>query len=53
LNLLHRRPCRVTDIVLSLGIMPAIARNILELLLKEKKIAKVQIEEDIFYKAVS
>jgi wyosine [tRNA(Phe)-imidazoG37] synthetase (radical SAM superfamily) len=53
LNLLHRRPCRVTDIVLSLGVMPAIVRNTLENLLKKKKITKEQIGEDMFYKAVT
>jgi wyosine [tRNA(Phe)-imidazoG37] synthetase (radical SAM superfamily) len=51
LNLLHRRPCRVTDIVLSLGVMPAIARNTLENLLKEKKVVKEQKGEDMFHKA--
>jgi wyosine [tRNA(Phe)-imidazoG37] synthetase (radical SAM superfamily) len=53
LKLLSRRPCRVTDVVLSLGIIPAIAKKTLENLLKEKKIAKEQTGEDMFYKAVT
>jgi wyosine [tRNA(Phe)-imidazoG37] synthetase (radical SAM superfamily) len=53
LKLLSRRPCRVTDVVLSLGIIPAIAKKTLENLLKEKKIAKEQTGEDVFYKAVA
>ena len=53
LKLLRRRPCRITDVVLSLGIMPAIARNVLKNLLKEKKIVRERTGEDVFYKAVS
>ena len=52
LNLLRRRPCRITDIILSLGVMPAMVVNTLDSLQKANRVSKEQVGEEVFYKTV-
>jgi wyosine [tRNA(Phe)-imidazoG37] synthetase (radical SAM superfamily) len=49
LTLLRRRPCRGSDVALSLGITSAEATSILEKLAIEKHAKTRQVDEDIFY----
>ncbi len=52
LTLLHRRPCRITDVSLSLGIMPAIAISAIEKLCGTGAVIERRVGNDLFYEAV-
>ena len=49
-DLLKRRPCRVSDVVTSMGIRTPIARRVLRDLLESGRISKKQVENEVFFK---
>ncbi len=48
-DLLRRRPCRLADIIASLGVQASVASRVVENLLKGGGIVKKKVEQDIFY----
>ena len=53
IELLRRRPCRIPDISISLGIMPSIAICVLEKLQKCGIVKTTRVGLDVFYEATS
>ncbi|MGY5853713.1 MAG: radical SAM protein [Candidatus Thorarchaeota archaeon] len=49
LTLLHRRPCRISDVALSLGIMPVAAANVLEKLRSKGQVILQPAGAHVFY----
>jgi wyosine [tRNA(Phe)-imidazoG37] synthetase (radical SAM superfamily) len=52
IDLLKRRPCRVSDITVSMGIRTALAGYILNKLLKNGQVSVQKIEKEYFYRMV-
>ncbi len=50
INLLRHRPCRVSDVVVSMGIQTVIARRILNSLLKRGEVSIQKIENEYFFR---
>ena len=53
MELLRRRPCRISDISISLGIMPSIATCVLGKLQNSGIVKTTRVENDIFYETTS
>jgi wyosine [tRNA(Phe)-imidazoG37] synthetase (radical SAM superfamily) len=53
IELLRRRPCRIPDISISLGIMPSIATCVLEKLQNTGIVKTTRVGHNIFYEAAS
>jgi len=53
LELLSRRPCRIPDISISLGILPSIAASALVKLQKSGNVKVINVGQEIFYEATS
>jgi wyosine [tRNA(Phe)-imidazoG37] synthetase (radical SAM superfamily) len=53
IEILRRRPCRIPDLSISLGIMPSIATCVLEKLQKSGNVKTTCVGLDVFYEATS
>jgi wyosine [tRNA(Phe)-imidazoG37] synthetase (radical SAM superfamily) len=51
IELLRRRPCRISDISISLGIMPSITTCVLEKLQKCGTVKTTRVGHDVFYES--
>jgi wyosine [tRNA(Phe)-imidazoG37] synthetase (radical SAM superfamily) len=52
IELLRRRPCRIPDVGISLGIMPSIATCVLGKLLNSGKVKTTRVGNDFFYEVI-
>ena len=50
IDLLRRRPCRVSDVTASMGIQTQLAKRVLSDLLERGRISKENVENEVFYK---
>ncbi|KXH76380.1 MAG: hypothetical protein AM326_07115 [Candidatus Thorarchaeota archaeon SMTZ-45] len=53
IDLLRRRPCRISDVIVSMGIKTALAKHILNSLLKSGEVSIQKIENESFYRIVN
>ncbi|MGD9396298.1 MAG: radical SAM protein [Candidatus Thorarchaeota archaeon] len=52
-DLLRRRPCRVTDVTASMGIQVSLTKRILNDLLESGRIVKENVEHEVFYRTTN
>jgi wyosine [tRNA(Phe)-imidazoG37] synthetase (radical SAM superfamily) len=50
MDLLKRRPCRVKDVTVSMGVKASVVKRILDDLLKNGEVAEERVAKEIFYK---